>query len=119
MNDPEKNCARFYRQPGLACVHYMAALLNFTVCSAKVSRYDHSTRTAAVLAAVLPMSVCTRCGATFSCALAERRGEPCWCAALPAAAAVPLPQDAAGCWCRACLQSHIAELAHAQAQRQR
>jgi len=41
MNYPEKNFARFYRQPGLASVHYMAVLLNFTVCSAKVSRYDH------------------------------------------------------------------------------
>jgi hypothetical protein len=42
MNNPEKNLARFYRQPGLACVHYMAVLLNFTVCYAMVSRYDHS-----------------------------------------------------------------------------
>jgi hypothetical protein len=44
--------------------------------------------------------------------MAEQTGEPCWCAALPAA--VPLPQEGAGCWCRACLTTHIAQLARAQ-----
>jgi len=31
--------------------------------------------------------------------------EPCWCTALPPA--VPVPQEAVGCWCPACLRAHI------------
>jgi len=57
----------------------------------------------------IPASTCTRCGAAFSCAMAQQTGEACWCTALPAAVAVP--QEAAGCWCRACLEAHIAALA--------
>jgi len=41
--------------------------------------------------------------------MAEPTGEPCWCTALPAA--VPVPQASAGCWCRACLVTHVAQLA--------
>jgi hypothetical protein len=60
------------------------------------------------------MSACSRCGATFSCAMADGGdpAQPCWCTALPAA--VPLPAGegamAAGCWCPACLRLHIDEL---------
>jgi hypothetical protein len=52
-----------------------------------------------------PMSTCTRCGAQFGCAMVEGSPEPCWCTALPPA--VPVPQEAAGCWCPACLRAHI------------
>jgi len=54
------------------------------------------------------MSHCTRCGAAFSCGMANQASEPCWCTTLPAA--VPVPEEAAGCWCPACLASHIAAL---------
>lgn len=56
------------------------------------------------------VSTCTRCGAEFGCAMAAGSLEPCWCTALPPA--VPVPQEAAGCWCPACLRAHVeAELA--------
>jgi hypothetical protein len=51
------------------------------------------------------MSICTRCGAEFGCAMADGSGEPCWCTRLPAV--VPVPGEAAGCWCPACLARHI------------
>jgi len=61
------------------------------------------------------MSLCTRCGASFSCAMVDNgtdstdsTGSACWCTTLPAAVAVPT--EAAGCWCRACLEAHIAAL---------
>jgi hypothetical protein len=91
----------------------MAGLLNFTVCCAKVKRYDHSRRHPAFRQALTPMSTCTRCGAIFSCAMADNIPGACWCTALPAA--VPIPQEAAGCWCRNCLETHIADLSRAQA----
>ncbi|MDQ2819400.1 MAG: cysteine-rich CWC family protein [Pseudomonadota bacterium] len=59
------------------------------------------------------MSLCTRCGASFACAMADNTdttGSACWCTTLPAAVPVPLPAEATGCWCRACLEAHIAEL---------
>ncbi|QGZ40477.1 cysteine-rich CWC family protein [Pseudoduganella flava] len=66
------------------------------------------------------MSTCTRCGATFHCALGDGNGapdaEPCWCTALPPAVPVPVPgadevqAEAVGCWCPACLRRHIDEL---------
>ncbi|WP_307721850.1 cysteine-rich CWC family protein [Massilia sp. HP4] len=52
------------------------------------------------------MSICTRCGAEFGCAMTDGAGEPCWCTSLPPAVAVP--QEAVGCWCPACLRAHIA-----------
>jgi hypothetical protein len=91
----------------------MAMLLNFTVCSAKVSRYDPSLSAMPAPRAYVPMSKCTRCGAAFSCAMADNTAGACWCTTLPAA--VPLPQEAAGCWCRTCLEAHIAELSRTQA----
>jgi len=91
----------------------MAGLLNFTVCCAKVKRYDHSRRHTAARQALTPMSTCKRCGANFSCAMADNTAGACWCTALPAA--VPLPQEAAGCWCRTCLEHHIAALVREQA----
>jgi len=51
------------------------------------------------------MSICTRCGAEFGCAMARESPEPCWCTALPPAVAVPA--DAVGCWCPACLRAYI------------
>ncbi|WP_281911677.1 cysteine-rich CWC family protein [Massilia varians] len=55
-------------------------------------------------------STCSRCGAEFGCAMLQGSLEPCWCTTLPPA--VPVPQEAAGCWCPACLRAHIeAELA--------
>jgi len=90
----------------------MAGLLNFTVCCAKVKRYDDSRRPAAASQALPPMSACARCGAIFSCAMADNTPGACWCTALPAA--VPVPQEAAGCWCRTCLETHIAALSRAK-----
>jgi hypothetical protein len=85
------------------------------------------------------MSVCSRCGAQFGCAMAaEDRGDPqpdsgdppldrayaaragtdprlaadapCWCTLLPAVARVPDAADeVGGCWCRACLQRYLDE----------
>ncbi|MEW7848655.1 cysteine-rich CWC family protein [Massilia aurea] len=56
------------------------------------------------------MSICTRCGARFTCAMADGDSAPCWCTALPPA--VEVPQEAVGCWCPACLRAYIA--AHGQ-----
>ncbi|HWJ95927.1 MAG TPA: cysteine-rich CWC family protein [Telluria sp.] len=57
------------------------------------------------------MSICTRCGAEFGCAMADGAGDPCWCTTLPPA--VPLPGEQAGCWCPACLKRHIDAVAAA------
>jgi hypothetical protein len=67
------------------------------------------------------MSLCTRCGAAFSCAMADGGSGPCWCTALPPVVPVPempVPESgqtgaAAACWCRACLEQHIAQSAAA------
>jgi hypothetical protein len=61
------------------------------------------------------MSICTRCGAPFGCAMADGSTEPCWCTALPPVVPVPAARDAArdagpGCWCPACLRQHIAQM---------
>ncbi|WP_345792795.1 cysteine-rich CWC family protein [Thauera sp. JM12B12] len=58
-----------------------------------------------------PTNTCPRCGAAFTCGM--QAGEPaCWCAAYPAAFAVPeagaLPADA-GCYCPRCLSALIEE----------
>jgi hypothetical protein len=72
------------------------------------------------------MSICSRCGAGFACGMVEGSIEPCWCTRLPPA--LPLPPSAlkrptdpaagdmagAGCWCPACLEAHIAQLARAR-----
>ncbi len=89
------------------------------------------------------MSQCTRCGATFHCAMADTGGAadagsvdaaatttaaapvsaanpaaPCWCTALPAL--LPVPQaGAAGCWCPDCLRAEIAAQLKQQKQQQR
>jgi hypothetical protein len=52
------------------------------------------------------MSLCTRCGAAFGCAMADGADGPCWCTELPPV--VPLPGAEARCWCPACLRAHIA-----------
>jgi hypothetical protein len=65
------------------------------------------------------MSTCTRCGASFGCAMADGGAEPCWCTTLPPVVPVPVPapsgaeQPAPGCWCPACLRQHIAQTAAA------
>jgi hypothetical protein len=52
-----------------------------------------------------------RCGATFSCAMADDGlpdHQPCWCTALPPV--VPVPgsvTEGASCWCPECLRAHI------------
>ncbi|HJU99101.1 MAG TPA: cysteine-rich CWC family protein [Burkholderiaceae bacterium] len=67
------------------------------------------------------MSVCARCGATFTCAMADGDGsEPCWCASLPLVMPVPsadvLPPAAdPSCWCPDCLRRHIATTSAAAA----
>jgi len=56
------------------------------------------------------MSTCKRCGATFSCAMADdgAAGQPCWCTELPPVVAVPgSATEDASCWCPACLRAHI------------
>ena len=60
------------------------------------------------------MSACSRCGASFTCAMADGSDHPCWCTELAAAVPVPsqLPGQGAACWCPACLKQHIAGLAH-------
>jgi hypothetical protein len=63
------------------------------------------------------MSTCTRCGASFGCAMADGSAGPCWCTTLPPVVPVPVPagaeQAAPGCWCPACLRQHIAQQASA------
>jgi hypothetical protein len=34
---------------------------------------------------------------------------PCWCTRLPPVVALPPAGEAAGCWCPACLEQHIAQ----------
>jgi hypothetical protein len=58
------------------------------------------------------MSTCSRCGAEFSCAMADADPsappQPCWCAYLPASLPVP-STPGASCWCPDCLKKHIAD----------
>ncbi|MFC4929347.1 cysteine-rich CWC family protein [Massilia sp. GCM10023247] len=55
------------------------------------------------------MSLCSRCGAAFGCAMADAAPGPCWCTELPPA--VPVPGVDANCWCPDCLRAHIAAAA--------
>jgi len=50
-------------------------------------------------------NVCPRCGAAFSCGMRAGEAE-CWCAALPAAFAVPA-EGAGACYCPRCLAGLI------------
>jgi hypothetical protein len=55
------------------------------------------------------MSLCSRCGAAFGCAMADGSVGPCWCTELPPAVPLPgAPGVDTGCWCPACLRAHIA-----------
>jgi hypothetical protein len=80
------------------------------------AEYDSSTvlfRIAAGGRMTTRPRTCARCGAPFACAMGAGAG-PCWCMDLPPV--VPVPQadaPAAGCWCRACLEQHIAQSATA------
>lgn len=54
------------------------------------------------------MSLCSQCGAGFSCGMVDTRdGIPCWCSALPTAASKQVVRDAVGqaksCMCADCL----------------
>ena len=76
------------------------------------------------------MSACSRCGATFTCAMADGDGsQPCWCASLPlvmpvpplssgapASASVLAPAEDPSCWCPDCLRRHIAATTAAPSQ---
>ena len=57
----------------------------------------------------IPTNLCPRCGAAFTCGM--RAGETaCWCAAYPAAFAVPAPEcvpDGGACYCPKCLAELI------------
>ena len=53
------------------------------------------------------MSTCSRCGASFGCAMVDGGAGPCWCTELPPA--LPVPGVDASCWCPACLRAHIEE----------
>jgi hypothetical protein len=56
------------------------------------------------------MSTCSQCGAEFGCAMADGSdGAPCWCTTFPPVVPLPSPGVAAGCWCPACLEQHIAQ----------
>ncbi|MFA9215840.1 MAG: cysteine-rich CWC family protein [Sphingomonadaceae bacterium] len=59
------------------------------------------------------MSICSRCGASFGCAMvdADNAAQPCWCTLLPAVMALPgsAVQDAS-CWCPVCLRAALAAL---------
>lgn len=58
------------------------------------------------------MSICPRCAATFTCAMADQTGQPCWCASLPFEPVLPifpeLTRTATGqpvtCVCPICMQ---------------
>ncbi|WP_081905555.1 cysteine-rich CWC family protein [Janthinobacterium agaricidamnosum] len=57
------------------------------------------------------MSLCSRCGAPFSCGVVEPADvaspAECWCMALPRLAAPPAASTATlggACWCAACLR---------------
>jgi hypothetical protein len=62
------------------------------------------------------MSICTECGAAFSCGMADAGADqPCWCSSMPKLPAEALAaSDAATCRCPACLKAWIAELAREQ-----
>jgi hypothetical protein len=47
--------------------------------------------------------------------MADAADGPCWCTALPPV--VPVPGIDAGCWCPACLRTHIAETARPAAEK--
>jgi hypothetical protein len=56
------------------------------------------------------MSTCSQCGTEFGCAMVDGTdGAPCWCTKLPPVVPLPAPGAAAGCWCPACLEQHIAQ----------
>jgi hypothetical protein len=57
------------------------------------------------------MSTCSRCGASFGCAMADGLDAPCWCTRLPPVVPVPAGEakQTPSCWCPACLEQHIAQ----------
>jgi hypothetical protein len=93
----EKKICEILRQQGRAWTHYIAVSVYCTAWS--LGFVFPTTNTC-------KMSTCTRCGADFSCAMAEGASAPCWCTQLPPA--LPLPGAPAACWCPACLKQHIA-----------
>ncbi|MES2318698.1 MAG: cysteine-rich CWC family protein [Pseudomonadota bacterium] len=51
------------------------------------------------------MSICMRCGQSFSCAMMGEQDGPCWCTAMPPA--LPVPGVGVSCWCPGCLKLEI------------
>ncbi|MES2535321.1 MAG: cysteine-rich CWC family protein [Pseudomonadota bacterium] len=62
------------------------------------------------------MSVCSRCGAVFSCGMVDGvASDPCWCTALPALPAAALAEspnspEGFSCFCPDCLRVKITDL---------
>ena len=54
------------------------------------------------------MSICPRCAAVFTCAMADQTGQSCWCVKLPVAPVLPIypliSAEQASCFCPVCLQ---------------
>lgn len=59
------------------------------------------------------MSICPRCQAVFTCAMADNTGKDCWCTAIPPIAFEKLPDGKlemdARCFCPTCLPEWKAE----------
>jgi len=54
------------------------------------------------------MSICPRCAAQFTCAMADQTGQPCWCTKLPIEPVLPIypavANDQSLCFCPLCMQ---------------
>ncbi|WP_307156110.1 cysteine-rich CWC family protein [Duganella sp. Leaf126] len=103
MASPVKKVQQFYSLRLRSSTHYRAIWWYFQRSSASLPATLIKTY----------MSTCTRCGAIFSCAMADPApaaagpATPCWCTYLPPAVPVPTSADAVGCWCPACLERHL------------
>ncbi|RPH60759.1 MAG: hypothetical protein EHM83_13980 [Burkholderiales bacterium] len=69
----------------------------------RTPRPESPVRAASDAAATPSPDTCPRCGARFACGIDTGR---CWCASLPALAALP-PDLPAACLCPACLDALI------------
>jgi hypothetical protein len=66
---------------------------------------NNSTPNTSAEPSTLQSQTCPRCGAAFTCGLANRQ-ERCWCFDLPHVRLHPEPNEK-GCLCPACLQGAI------------
>jgi hypothetical protein len=57
------------------------------------------------------MSQCVRCGATFTCGVADAQSaQPCWCTELPPLQIDPaVPAQGRSCLCPDCLRAQLTE----------